>query len=233
MRLISSNARGTAIFLLVGWLSLFRLHAADATVKVVCFGDSITKSVRQKGELTYPAQLAKKLQVEVINAGVGGNTTGAGLARMDKDVLAHKPDGVVILFGTNDSVLTGPQKYRTPLTDYKANLLKMVERCRQHNARVVLCTIPPINPEPYFQRHPQEVYAAEGGLEHILDRYRKAIMEVGQAQHVPVVDLGGKLNQAAALSPDGVHMTDQGCELIAALVAETLGPELNPGKAAK
>ena len=51
-----------------GW----RAQASDAPAKVVCFGDSITK----RG---YPAELGKLLGVEVVNAGVGGNTTTAAL----------------------------------------------------------------------------------------------------------------------------------------------------------
>ncbi|MCX7008096.1 MAG: GDSL-type esterase/lipase family protein, partial [Kiritimatiellaeota bacterium] len=60
--------------------------------KVVCFGDSIT-------HLGFPKLVAEQLGVTVINAGAGGNTTRAGLARMEQDVLAHKPDAVTILFG--------------------------------------------------------------------------------------------------------------------------------------
>ena len=63
--------------------------------KVVCFGDSITT----RG---YPAELAALLNVEAINAGVGGNSTAKGLKRITKDVLQKSPDIVVIFFGTND-----------------------------------------------------------------------------------------------------------------------------------
>ncbi len=199
---------------------------SPAKLKVVCFGDSITKSVGHPDDQTYPALLGRKLGIEVINAGVGGNTTTAGLARMEKDVLAHKPDAVVIFFGTNDSVLTAAKKYKTPLADYVANLKKMVERCRQQQAKAVLCTLPPINAEPYFQRHPKAEYEAEGGLEQILARYRDAVVELGKELKVPVVDLNQKLDKAAALRADGVHMNDKGCDLIAGLVSEVLGPEL-------
>src|SRR5688500_7586056 len=64
--------------------------------RVVCFGDSITRG-------GYPDVLAKTLGVEVANAGVNGNSSAMGLARMENDVLARKPEVVVVMFGTNDT----------------------------------------------------------------------------------------------------------------------------------
>src|SRR6185503_17521387 len=71
-------------------------YAADTNKPtVVCLGDSITHA-------GYPAELEKMLLVRVINAGIPGNTSRQGLARLEKDVLSHKPAAVVVLFGTND-----------------------------------------------------------------------------------------------------------------------------------
>ena len=93
------------------------------TPKVVCLGDSIT----HRG---YPAVLEKLLGVQVINAGVGGNTSQGGLARLEKDVLNHHPDAVVILFGTNDGRLDAPGVH-VPVAKYESNLAEMIERCRR------------------------------------------------------------------------------------------------------
>ena len=51
------------------------------------------------------------LEATMINAGISGNTTPAGLARMDRDVLAHKPQLVTIMFGMNDVTGIPPEAY--------------------------------------------------------------------------------------------------------------------------
>jgi lysophospholipase L1-like esterase len=68
----------------------------------VAFGDSLTEG------MTYPLWLSQSLAQaghptsEWINAGVGGNTSGQMLARMERDVLAHDPQCVFFNCGGND-----------------------------------------------------------------------------------------------------------------------------------
>jgi lysophospholipase L1-like esterase len=196
--------------------------AAGAVSKktVVCFGDSIT-------HLGYPQLIAEQLGVTVINAGVGGNTTRAGLARMAQDVLALHPDAVTILFGTNDSVLDRPRTYKVPPQQYEANLTEMVTRCRQAGAQVVLATLPPIVPEPYFHRHPQANYDAEGGLDKVLANYQAIAQRVGKAQGVPVVDLHSTLAKDwPQHTRDGVHPDAEMSRQIAAQFAASLAQAL-------
>ena len=193
--------------------------ASKSPAKVVCFGDSITK----RG---YPDELGKRLGVATINAGVGGNTTTAGLKRMQREVLDLKPRVVVIFFGTNDSRVDAP-KIHVPVDHYVANLRQMITRCAAIQARVVLCTVPPINPEPYFQRHAQAVFDEAGGLSKILDGYRAAVRRLGTELDLPVVDLAQQLaSEPAWLSADGVHPTPAGNAILAKLIAEKVSPLL-------
>ena len=158
--------------------------------RIVCFGDSITA----KG---YPEVMAKLLGgVEVVNAGVGGNTTAMALKRIDKDVLARKPDVVVIFFGTNDSRLAEPQVH-VPVAQYEANLVRMIELCEKAGAKVVVCTPPPIDPAPYFKRHAKEKFDAAGGLAKVLGEYRAAALRAAESKKAAAVDL----NQLMAAEP--------------------------------
>ena len=85
---------------------------ADQAVKIVCFGDSVTGVYYHTGgRRAYTAMVGVALSgafpkagVTAINAGISGNTTADGLKRMQKDVLAHKPDLVTVMFGLNDMV---------------------------------------------------------------------------------------------------------------------------------
>src|SRR6185369_8803750 len=81
-------------------------RAAERTVKVVALGDSLTAGYQLQGAAAFPVQLeralkAKGFAVEIVNAGVSGDTSSGGLARLDWSV----PDGtdaVILELGAND-----------------------------------------------------------------------------------------------------------------------------------
>jgi lysophospholipase L1-like esterase len=177
---------------------------------VVCLGDSITHA-------GYPEELGKMVPIHVINAGVPGNTSRQGLARLERDVLKHKPDAVVILFGTNDNRQDAP-KVHVSLEEYEKNLGAMIDRCQGAGAKVILATIPPIDPEPYFARHDKAKFEAAGGLDKLVSLYRDAAVRVGKSKSTPVVDLNHLLAANKSWQrPDGVHPTPEGNRTIARL----------------
>ena len=186
---------------------------------VVCLGDSITR----RG---YPESLEKILGVSVSNAGVNGNTTRQALARLQRDVLSRKPKVVVLFFGANDSRLDAP-KTQVSVGEYTTNLTKIVEQCQAIGAKVVLGTMPPIVPEPYFGRHPKENYDAVGGFEKHIDTYYQAALKVARDTKATSLDLHVLLQKTPQwVSEDGVHPTAEGNEIIAKLVADKVKPLL-------
>jgi acyl-CoA thioesterase I len=82
--------------------------AADAPVRIVALGDSLTAGFGLPREAAFPARLeaalkARGLAVEVVNAGVSGDTASGGLARLDWSV----PEGahaVIVELGANDAL---------------------------------------------------------------------------------------------------------------------------------
>ena len=82
--------------------------AADLPIRIVAFGDSLTAGYQLAPEEAFPAQLERALRarghkVEIINAGVSGDTTAAGLARFEWAV----PDGAeaaIVELGANDAL---------------------------------------------------------------------------------------------------------------------------------
>ena len=119
--------------------SLLKTDGAEQTV--VCLGDSVTGVYYHTGgKRAYPEvlELAIRQQfpasrIKVINAGISGNTTQDGLARLDQDVLRHHPNLVTISFGLNDMVRVPPDMFRS-------NLIQLVQRCREQHSNVVLDT---------------------------------------------------------------------------------------------
>ncbi len=125
-----------------------RLQSGENPVRIVCFGDSITGVYYHTGgRRAWCDMLGIALQqaypgarLEMHNAGISGNKTTAGLARMERDVLACRPDLVVIMFGMNDCKAGQPEKYQD-------NLRTMVQRGRAAGAAIILCTPNSVYPE--------------------------------------------------------------------------------------
>lgn len=85
------------------------VHPAPAwarPITIVAFGDSLTAGYGLAPHEAFPAQLEARLKadgydVTVINEGVSGDTTADGVTRLSQ-VLAHKPDLVILALGAND-----------------------------------------------------------------------------------------------------------------------------------
>jgi len=81
---------------------------AAAELRLAVLGDSLTAGYGLALEQAFPARLEAALvesgfDVRVINAGVSGDTTAGGLARLDW-LLADRPNFVVLALGANDGL---------------------------------------------------------------------------------------------------------------------------------
>jgi acyl-CoA thioesterase-1 len=101
---------------------------------IVCFGDSLTEGFGASIAQSYPALLQQRVKVPVINAGVSGDTTADALARIQGDVLAHKPMMVIVEFGANDllqGLYSGAIDTGGILARYKTILRKLADGNRK------------------------------------------------------------------------------------------------------
>jgi len=99
---------------------------------IISFGDSLTEGVGAGAGKNYPTLLAEGLGRPIINAGRRGDTTAAGLSRLERDVLGRNPRLVLVLFGGNDFLR------RVPLERTIHDLEMMVKRIQEQGAMVVL-----------------------------------------------------------------------------------------------
>jgi acyl-CoA thioesterase-1 len=95
-----------AAFLLVFTASLSM--AQTAAPKILALGDSLTAGYGLAPDQTFPARLEAKLKadgvpVRIVNAGVSGDTTAGGRARLGW-ALAEKPDYAIVSLGANDAL---------------------------------------------------------------------------------------------------------------------------------
>lgn len=111
-------------------------QATPAPVRIVVLGDSLVAGFQLKTSDAFPAQLERALKakghaVEVINAGVSGDTTAAGLERL-RWAVPERTDAVVLELGANDA-LRGLDAARA-----KANLEKIITTLKAGGAEVML-----------------------------------------------------------------------------------------------
>lgn len=112
------------------------LAAQSGPVRIVAFGDSLTAGYELPATAAFPAVLEKRLRadgfaVEIANAGVSGDTSVGGLARLDWSV-PPDTDLVIVELGANDMLRGAP-----PAEAAKA-LAKIVERLQARKIAVVL-----------------------------------------------------------------------------------------------
>jgi acyl-CoA thioesterase I len=107
-----------------------------APLRIVVLGDSLVAGFQLKASDAFPAQLERALKakghsVEVINAGVSGDTTANGLERM-RWAIPERTDAVILELGANDA-LRGLDPARA-----KANLEKIITALKADGAEVLL-----------------------------------------------------------------------------------------------
>ncbi len=106
------------------------------TIKIVAFGDSLIAGFGLKANESFPAQLENALRkkghnVEIVNAGVSGDTTSGGLSRLDWSV-QDGTDAVIVVLGAND-MLRGMEPEIA-----RKNLEQIVSRLKARKIEVIL-----------------------------------------------------------------------------------------------
>ncbi len=138
---MSLHAQGHAAFESSPKMQIIQSLETGLPVKIVCFGDSITGTYYHTGgrrawtqalEQTL-VELYPQAQFEMINAGIGGNTSANGLERMDTDVLAHQPNLIIAMFGMNDTA-------RLTTEDLRSNLNQIVQKAQSIGSEIILMT---------------------------------------------------------------------------------------------
>lgn len=133
-------------------LLLVAPSSALAAKTVLVFGDSLSAGYGIRPQEAWPALLEKRLgerrlNYNVANLSISGETTAGGRSRLAAALREHRPSVVVIALGANDG-LRG-----LPLVQMRANLEHMVTISQQAGARVALLgmRLPP-NYGPYAEQ---------------------------------------------------------------------------------
>lgn len=112
---------------------LARLAPADV---IVAFGDSLTFGTGASEAESYPAVLAQLIARKVVRAGVPGEVTEGGLARVQEVIDEHKPKLMIVCLGGNDMLR------KVDETQTKANLRTLIKTIQAQGISVVLVGVP-------------------------------------------------------------------------------------------
>ncbi len=174
---------------------VFTPLAKDAVI--LAFGDSLTYGTGTNKNSSYPAILEKLTQHKVINKGVPGEISRAGLKRLPKLLDKYKPSLLILIHGGNDILRKIPSEQTTE------NLRKMIALAKQRNISVVMLGVPSF------------------GL--LLLKSAEFYQQIATEEAIPIdLDILPDLLSSSALKSDQVHPNAKGYEMMAEAIYKLL-----------
>lgn len=182
---------------------------------ICAFGDSLTQGwMVRKGYTDFLLELIKKnypdADVNLINRGIPGDTSEAGLHRLRGDVLDFDPDLVLVQFALNDAYLG------YPVNRFSSNLSAIIESINNNTeAEIILLT-------SSLLLHEGERAMAE--------KFYNAIEKISVEKNIPLCKVheywkskvASGTDHRSLLQGDGVHPTIEGYRLMAEAVMPAL-----------
>lgn len=155
---------------------------------IVAFGDSLVEGVGATSGNDFPSLVGGLAGVPIINEGKSGDTTEAGLLRI-QTVLDKEPGIVILLLGGNDVLR------RIPKEQTFKNLSSIIEQLQGHGAVVILLGV-------------------KGGL--LGDGYEEDYLKLSEKYHTLYVSnvLSGLITRPEYMY-DSIHPNDKGYAIIA------------------
>jgi acyl-CoA thioesterase-1 len=201
-RLSSLFPRSLALGVIAAVLLMAGTAAAQAPankpIKLVVLGDSLSAGHGLPADAAFPVRLQKALkdkgiEVDMVNAGVSGDTTSGGLARLDWSV-AEGTQAVILELGANDALRGIDPKIP------RAALEQILKRLKARNIAVLLCGM--LAP-PNFGTD----YSAQ---------FNAIYPDLAKAFKVPLYPffLQGVAGDARLNQADGIHPTAEGVDVI-------------------
>jgi lysophospholipase L1-like esterase len=216
------------VVLLLVSATIFSFTTMQTKKKILFFGDSITQQgagpngyIKKFDSLLAQKGLASKY--ETIGAGISGNKVYDLYLRMDSDVLAKKPDAVVIFIGVNDVWHKRTSGTGTDADKFEKFYNAIIKKLKANNIAVYICTPAAIGEKTDFTNE----------LDGDLNKYAGIIRNIAKNNSCPLIDLRQefldylKSNNAdnkdrGVLTRDGVHLNDTGNIFVAQKMFDVL-----------
>jgi lysophospholipase L1-like esterase len=196
--------------------------------RVVFFGDSITEAgAKPGGFITKIGQAVETKGLtnlyDLVGAGIGGNKVTDLYLRMEDDVLSKNPDIVIIWIGVNDVWHKTSYGTGTDADKFQKFYTAIIQKMQAKNIKLILCTPATIGEKIDFTNQ------QDGDL----NRYAQIIRDLSKNYHCGLIDFreifhvynlkNNPDNKASgSLTLDGVHLNEQGNQLVADKMTEVL-----------
>jgi acyl-CoA thioesterase-1 len=175
-------------------------------IKLTVLGDSLTAGYGLPASAAFPVRLQRALQdkgiaVDVTNAGVSGDTTSAGLARLEWSI-PKDAEAVIVELGANDALRgIDPKVSRAALED-------ILKKLKARNVSVLLCGM----------------YAPPNYGSEYSSKFNAIYPELSKAYDVPLYPffLDGIAGDAKLNQSDGIHPTAEGVDAIVKRILPTV-----------
>ncbi len=209
-------------------MSLSSYTTLENPTRIVFFGDSITQAgVNKTGYITKMAEMlgAQGLasKYELIGAGIGGNKIYDLYLRHEEDVVAKKPNIVIIYVGINDVWHKTSSRTGTDADKFEKFYNALIKRLQKANIQVVICTPTVIG----------EKFDATNENDGDLNAYSNIIRKIAADNQCKLIDLRKAFlsyeeknnieNKASGiLTTDRVHLNEAGNQFLAETMWETI-----------
>ena len=167
---------------------VFEKLSPDAVI--LAFGDSLTYGSGASQNADYPTILSTISSHEIINAGIPGEISQAGLNRLPDLLDEYQPELLILIHGGNDMIRRIPQQQ---ISD---NLKQMINEAKLRNIKVVMLGVPKFN---LFLLNSAEFY-----------------QQLADEQKVPIdLETLPKILSTNTLKSDTIHPNNEGYRLMA------------------
>jgi acyl-CoA thioesterase-1 len=188
--------------------------AQGSAPRLLVLGDSLTAGYGLPADQAFPARLQAWLKKEgrdvtVINAGVSGDTSAGGLARLDWALGNEPPPFAVVELGANDAL-----RALSPAALFD-NLDRILTKLQARHVKVLLAGM-------YAPRNLGQAYVGEFDTV-----YTRLAAKHGVALYPFFLD--GVAGDAALNQADGMHPNAQGVDIIVARIGPQVQKLLSGG----
>jgi len=166
----------------------------DATI--LAFGDSLTYGTGAGRDESYPAVLSHLTGFKVVNAGVPGEVTSAGLARLGEILEEVQPSLMILCHGGNDMLR------KESMSTAADNLRAMIRIARQQDVSVMLIAVP----RPGLLLSPPDFYE-----------------QIADEMNIPIErEVLSDILSKRSLKSDTIHPNSEGYSMMAEAVAHAM-----------
>lgn len=173
-----------------------KLQALGSEDVILAFGDSLTAGKGVSQEHAYPNILSEITGKKVVNAGISGETTEEGLARL-ADVLDEVDPALLILFEGGNDILRNQDLSKT-----QANLSAMIVMAKERGVQVALVGLP---------------------RKQLFSSTAEFYNDLAESHELPIEDeIVASLLRQPKMKSDSVHFNRNGYRALAQAIADML-----------